>query len=55
MKILTVKYSFDNVLISFMALTYRELNVVDLRCEGRPLNLYSYIEDYNPDLVLFIW
>jgi hypothetical protein len=32
-----------------------ELNVVDLRKDGHPLNLYSYIEDYNPDLVLFIW
>jgi hypothetical protein len=54
-RILIVKQSFANVMIPFLALSYRELNVVDLRQEGRPLNLYSYIEDYNPDLVLFIW
>jgi hypothetical protein len=54
-KILIVKHSFADVVIPFLALAYRELNVVDLRHEGRPLNLYSYIEDYNPDLVLFIW
>jgi hypothetical protein len=54
-KILIVKHSFADVMIPFMALTYRELNVVDLRYDGRPLNLYSYIDDYSPDLVLFIW
>jgi hypothetical protein len=54
-RILIIRHSFANVMLPFLALSYRELNVVDLRHEGRPLNLYSYIEDYNPDLVLFIW
>jgi hypothetical protein len=54
-RILVVKHSFADVTMPFLALACEEINVVDLRHAGRPLNLYEYIGEYNPDLVMFLW
>ncbi len=54
-KIIVVRHSFANVTMPFLSLAFREINVVDLRAPNRPDNLYSYIEEYQPDFVLFLW
>jgi hypothetical protein len=54
-KILVVKHSFADVTMPFLSLAVKEINIVDLRHAGRPENLYDYIDEYNPDLVLFLW
>jgi hypothetical protein len=54
-KILVVKHSFADVTMPILSLAVKEINIVDLRLAGRPENLYDYIDEYNPDLVLFLW
>lgn len=54
-KILIVKHSYANVTMPYLALLYKEITAVDLRRRGRPENLYEFIEENEPDLVLFMW
>ncbi|MDR1640657.1 MAG: hypothetical protein LBT59_13255 [Clostridiales bacterium] len=54
-KIVVIKHSFACVVTPFLSLACKELCVIDLRAAGRPENLYKYMEDYDPDLVLILW
>jgi hypothetical protein len=54
-KILVVRKSFACVVTPFLALSAKESRTIDLRPANRIPNLYDYIDEYNPDLVLFMW
>jgi hypothetical protein len=53
-KILVVRKSFACVVTPFLALSAKESRTIDLRPINRVPNLYDYIDEYNPDLVLIL-
>ncbi|MDR1640142.1 MAG: hypothetical protein LBT59_10640 [Clostridiales bacterium] len=55
MRVMLIKHSYADVAIPFLSLAFSDLCVLDLRHTGRPDNLYDYIDEYGPDLVLFLW
>lgn len=53
-KILVLKDSFGEPVFPFFALNFKETRVIDIRC-WRNVNLKKYIDDYEPDAILFIY
>ncbi len=52
-KILILKDSYGEPVFAFLSLVFKEVRAVDVRCWAN-INLKKYIDDYNPDAVLFL-
>ena len=52
-RLLVLQDSFSLVVIPFLSLGYDSVRLLDLRLYGG--NLMTYIEDYEPDLVLAVY
>jgi len=52
-KILILKDSFADPIYPFISLNFKETRVIDVR-RFRAIRLYSYIEKFEPDVILFI-
>ncbi len=52
-KILILKDSYGEPVFSFLSLVFKEVRAIDVRCWAN-VNLKEYIDDYKPDVVLFI-
>ena len=53
-KVLVIKDSFAMPIAGFLSLNVSELRMLDIRKENRPQSIKKYVEEYQPDVVLFV-
>lgn len=53
-KVLIIKDSFAMPIAGFLSLNVSELRMIDIRKENRPQSIKRYVEDFQPDVVLFV-
>lgn len=53
-KLLIIKDSFGMPVSGFLSLNFAETRMLDIRKENKPQSVKEYIEQYQPDVVLFL-